>query len=136
MQSVLLGVLPVTHCFTTRRHIRCIARVCSTHGWHDFEQMQEIKIRDVVAILVAHSAIALIAGVDGGDNQAIAIGMNGKTVTVPQLGVDVSTTSGHSLSDEAPWYMPRRDLLVCPHGFYTCIRNNQTSSFVQSSIGE
>src|SRR5439155_13170403 len=29
---------------------------------------------------------------------------------VPQLGVVVSTTSGHSPPSDAPWYMPRSDL--------------------------
>ena len=47
----------------------------------------------------------------------------------------VSTTSGHSPPSDAPWYMPSSDLLSCPQGFLTCIRNSQTSSLVQSSIG-
>src|SRR5208283_3719846 len=54
---------------------------------------------------------------------------------VPQLGVEVSTTSGHSPPSVAPWYIPRSDLLSCPHGFFTCIKNSQTSSLFQSSIG-
>jgi hypothetical protein len=33
---------------------------------------------------------------------------------VPQLGVVVSTTSGHSPPSEAPCYMPSSDLLSCP----------------------
>src|SRR5262249_37338269 len=54
---------------------------------------------------------------------------------VPQLGVVVSTTRGHSPPSEAPWYMPRSDLLSWPQGFLTCIRYSQTSSLLQSSIG-
>src|SRR5262249_49532764 len=53
----------------------------------------------------------------------------------PQLGVVVSTTSGHSPPSEAPWYMVNSDLLSWPHGFLTCIRYSHTSSLVQSSIG-
>ena len=41
---------------------------------------------------------------------------------VPQLGVELSTTSGHSPPSVAPWYMPSSDLLSWPHGFFTCIR--------------
>ena len=40
----------------------------------------------------------------------------------PQLGLVVSTTSGHSPPSDAPWYMPRSDLLSWPQGFLTCIR--------------
>src|SRR3954469_9402460 len=54
---------------------------------------------------------------------------------VPQLGVDESTTRGHSPPSVAPWYMPRSDLLSCPQGFLTCIKYSQTSSLFQSSIG-
>src|SRR5262245_21442948 len=53
----------------------------------------------------------------------------------PQLGVLASTTKGHSPSGEAPWYIVSRSLLLYPHGFGTCIRKSQTSSFVQSSTG-
>lgn len=53
----------------------------------------------------------------------------------PQLGVLVSTTSGHSPSGEAPWYIVSRSLLLCPHGLGICIRNSHTSSFDQFSMG-
>jgi hypothetical protein len=54
----------------------------------------------------------------------------------PQLGVLASTTSGHSPSGEAPWYIVSRSLLEYPHGLVACMRNSQTSSLVQSSMGE
>ena len=41
---------------------------------------------------------------------------------VPQLGVVVSTTSGHSPPSDAPWYIPSSDLLSCPQAFLTCMR--------------
>ena len=43
----------------------------------------------------------------------------------PQLGVLESTTSGHSPSGDAPWYMLSRSLLLIPQVFGVCIRNSQ-----------
>src|SRR5262249_5571660 len=54
----------------------------------------------------------------------------------PQLGLLASTTSGHSPSGEAPWYIVSSSLLEYPHGLPTCMRKVQTSSFDQSSTGE
>ena len=55
---------------------------------------------------------------------------------LPQLGVDVSRTSGHSPSAEAPLYMASRSLLECPQGLGYCTRYCQTLSLLQSSMGE
>ena len=54
---------------------------------------------------------------------------------LPQLGVEVSTTKGHSLSAVAPLYIENKSLLLYPQGFENCIKYSQTSSVRQSSIG-
>ena len=54
---------------------------------------------------------------------------------LPQLGVDVSSTNGHSPSAEAPLYIANKSLFECPQGLGYCTRYCQTLSLLQSSIG-
>ena len=53
----------------------------------------------------------------------------------PQDGVPLSTTRGHSLSEEAPRYIAKRSLFECPQGFACCIKNCHTIESSQFSIG-
>src|SRR5438105_8330826 len=79
------------------------------------------------------SSFLIIASIDGSLSTTVHTQQPNRLV--PQLGVVVSTTSGHSPPSDAPWYMPRSDLLSWPKGFLTCIRYSHTSSLVQSSMG-
>ena len=54
----------------------------------------------------------------------------------PHDGADLSTCRGHSLSAVAPLYIVSKSIFEYPHGFLYCIKNVQTSSSLQSSIGE